>query len=82
MQKTYHERSTCAETDDKLNECGEGEESNDERGGKDDASIKEAEMRSRPISESVNDNGEYVGEFDASTFLGDNFMIFLRMRKK
>ena len=30
-------------------------------------------MRSKPSLESVNDNDDYVGEFDASTCSGENF---------
>ena len=39
-------------------------------------------MRSIPISESVNDNDNSVGEFDSSIFQEKTLMIFLRMRKK
>ena len=55
---------------------------NDERGGKDVASVEEVEMRSRPTSEYVNDNGDLVGEFYASTCSGDNFYDIFRTNKK
>ena len=37
---------------------------------------------SRPSSEDINYNDDYVGEFDASICSGENLMIFLRIRKK
>ena len=47
-------------------------------GGKDVALVEEAEISSRPSSESLNEKDDYVGEFDASTGSGDNFYdIFL-----
>ena len=51
---------------------------NDERVGKYVAPVEEAEISSRPSSESLNEKDDYVGEFDASTGSGDNFYdIFL-----
>ena len=46
---------------------------NDERCVKDVASVEEAEMISRPSAYSLNYNDDSFGEFDASTFSGENF---------
>ena len=44
---------------------------NYERGGKDIALLEEAEISLRPSSESLNEKGDLVGEFGASTCSGD-----------
>ena len=55
---------------------------NDERFGNNVASVEESGTISIPMSEYVNYKDDPVDEFGASTWSGDNFMIFLRMRKK
>ena len=46
---------------------------NEKIGDKDVALFEESEIISGPSSESVNEKDYLVGEFDASTFPGDNF---------
>ena len=69
---TDSESKKNAKNDDNHNAICEGEELNDARGGKYVALVEEAEMSSIPISESVNEKDDTVGEFDASTCSGDN----------
>ena len=45
----------------------------DERGDKDVASVKEAEMRSSRITDYVNDNDDTVSGFDGYNCSSDNF---------
>ena len=70
---TDSESNTIAKNDDNLIEICEGKEMNDERVGKDVSSVEEAEMSSRPSSESINYNDDLVGEFYASTCSGGIF---------
>ena len=46
---------------------------NNERGDNYVALVEEAEISSRPSSEYLNEKGDSVGEFDASTCSGDKF---------
>ena len=70
-EKNDEEKERNETTDSESTTFGEDKGVNYERGGKDIALFEEAEISLRPSSESLNEKGDLVGEFGASTCSGD-----------